>query len=348
MPSLFSSTTYHIQNPFRSSVGKGVLAFLIFLMLITGVAQWVGQSPLSTRLPPPVIDANVPNFNVKINYLDAFVRQYGKVDCLLFGSSHVDRGLDPVVIEQVYLEQTGSQIHCFNFGLAALTVDTAGPLLRALVNKYQPRLVIFEVSARSFSVDFGDLTRPLQSDPWIRYWNGDQSLDGWVLENLFAYRYYLTVKTWQYPYNRSIMLDAWQKTSQDGFSPHSVDAFLQKIDLQGIEFHIGKSYWNGFLQALSLDGQTHLVFMESPVQESYLPYYLKGGLDAYETEFFQPVQQELSKYHISFWRGQKEVAPLLSDAMWYDSRHVNIDGSKVFSKWLGEKMAKEISPDLFR
>jgi len=178
MSSIFSSGTYSIDKPLRSSVTKGLFVFLVFLLILTGVAQWVGMSSLSARLPPPIVDENVPSFSVKLNYLDAFVRRYGKVDCLLFGSSHIHNGLDPEIVAQVYYEQTGQEIHCFNFGLGTLTTDTAGPLLRALVSQYHPSLVVVEVSARSFSSDFGDLTRSLQRSAWVRYQNGEKSLDG--------------------------------------------------------------------------------------------------------------------------------------------------------------------------
>lgn len=348
MASIFLSSTYHLYKPFRSSLARGFFVFLFFLLFLIGIAQWVGQSSLSASLPPPVIDEGVPSFSVKLNYLDAFVRRYGKVDCLLLGSSHIHNGLDPVIIEQVYREQTGYEIHCFNFGLGTLTTDTAGPLLSALVKKYQPSLVIFEVSARSFSSDFGDLTQPLQNNSWIRYQNNEKSLKGWALEYLYGYRYYLALKTWQYPYNRSIMLNNWRASNERGFAPILVTDSMNETTIQNIQFKIAKSNWDGFMQLLSLQEKTQLVIIESPLQESYLSHYLVGGIAAYERDFIQPVQQELSMRGILFWRGVKDVSPILSDGMWYDNRHVNAEGAKIFSHWLGEKMAQEILPESFR
>jgi len=340
--------TYQIKKLHTSPITNGVKYFLVFIVFWGIVMQWVGHSSLSAHLPPPVLDVGVPNFNIKINYLEEFIRQNGKLDCLLFGSSHILNGLDPVVIEQEYQKQTGYKIKCFNFGLETLTVDTAGPLLSALVSKYHPKLVVFEISARSFSSDFGDLTRPLQDNAWVRQQNGDTSVTGWLLEHVFGYRYYLTLKTWQFPQNRKVMLDHWNKTSMNGYAPLPTDAFLTNSNVYEVKFRIDPRNWDGFIQVLALQGDTKLVFLEPPVQESFLPHYLKGGVGVYELEFVAPVSRELSMRDIPFWRALKEVSPLITDSMWFDPRHVNADGAGILSNWLGHKMAQEISPEIFR
>jgi hypothetical protein len=344
----FSSDTYHLNRLFRAPAIRGFLIFIILGLLVIAGLQWLGQSAWSASLPPPSLDFNNPEFNIKINYLDALFRHYGKIDCLLVGSSQVNSGLDPLTIDQTYRTQTGQEIHCFNFGLGTLTTDTAGPLVTMLVERYHPRMLVFEISARSFDKHFGNLARPLAQNAWIRYYLGERTPEGWVLDNFYAYRYYITFKVWQYPYNRDVILNTWRAMDQAGFSALNGSNNTEGGHPLTIDFHIEAPNWSGFKQVLSLQGKTHLILMEAPVREAYLPFYLEGGINAYETDFIQPVEAELSARGIPFWRAQTELAPKLPDTMWFDDRHVNAPGAFLFSTWLAQKMAEEIPPDLFR
>jgi hypothetical protein len=173
-------------------------------------------------------------------------------------------------------------------------------------------------------------------------------LEGWVLEHFYIYRYYLALKTWQYPDNRDVMLNNWREPNELGFAPIAVVGSMTETSIQNIQFKIEETNWNGFLQLLSLQDQTQLVILEAPVKESYLPRYLAGGVGVYESEFVQPIRQELAFRNIPFWRGVEEVSPFLLSGMWYDERHVNLAGAQVFSEWVGKKMAQEFSSELFK
>src|SRR5687767_14348816 len=83
----FSSDTYHLNRPLRAPAIRGFLIFISLGLLVSAGLQWLGQSAWSVSLPPPSLDFNNPEFNIKINYLDTLFRQYGKIDCLLVGSS---------------------------------------------------------------------------------------------------------------------------------------------------------------------------------------------------------------------------------------------------------------------
>ncbi len=343
MTSWFSSNTYQLKNPFHSSVVRGFLLLVLLALTLTLVTQWIGLSSLSASLPPPGLDTHNPEFNAKMNYLEAFARRYGKVDCLLIGSSHIDYGLDPTVITQAYKSKTGQEMHCFNFGLATLTVDTAAPLTKILVERYHPRLVVLEVSAHSFDKYFGDLTRPLIKNPWIRYQLGERTFEGWLLDNFYIYAYYRTFGLWQHPYSREIMIDSWKKMDHNGYSAHNGQDISEKHGVSSFEFHLEQSSWQKFKNVLALNGQTHLILLEAPLQETFLPAYIQGGRKAYETKFIQPVQAELSARGISFWRAQVEVVPEILDSMWFDPQHLNAQGAALLSNWLANKMAA-VSP----
>lgn len=348
MNSWFASKTYHVESPLRTPAVRGLLLFLFFALLLSALLQWVGQSALSEVLPPPSLDFHNPEFNTKMNYLDALLRQDGQVDCILVGSSQVNVGLDPAIINRVYQQQTGSELHCINFGLSTLTADAAAPLTRMLVKRYHPHLLVFEVSARSFDKHFGNLVRPLVESPWMRYQAGEKTPEGWAIDTFYVYRYYVTFKLWQQPYSRNVLLRNWQRSGSLGFAPTYGTTPLDTDNLLSLDFRIAGPNWEGFKQILALDGQTRLVVIEAPVEQAYLPYYVHGGLDAYRTEFVQPVQAELAARHIPFWSAQAEIGPQIPDQMWFDPRHLNTAGSVLFSTWLAQKMAQEIPPELFR
>ncbi len=348
MRSWFSRESYQIQTPWRSAFATGVFLFLLMILMLGLLAQLVGQSDLSLWLPPPSVDGYDPEFDLRLNYLDAFVRQHGKVDCLLLGSSHVANGLDPAVIQKEYTQKTGQPLYCFNFGLSSLTADTAGPIATALVNKYHPRLVVFEISARSFSSRFGDLSRHLAENAWVRYQIGEPSPEGWALDHLYAYRYYLSLKAWQYPYNRKVVLGAMRSVGPLGFAPLHGQRPPEEDDPSNLEFELERPFWRGFQTVLGLNGQTQVVVVEAPVQETYLPVYLKGGRKAYEAKFIQPVLDELNARHIPLWRAQNEIAASLTAEMWHDNRHVNDQGSVLFSQWLADKLVLAFPPEFFK
>jgi hypothetical protein len=333
----FSNKTYRLKNISSAPVFKGLAGFFILLVFLTLLLQWVGCSSFARYLPPGAVDGYNPDFDFRIHYLDQFIRDQGKLDCLLIGSSHFAYEVDPKVMERIYSQQTGQVVHCFNFGLPSLTAETAGPVAQALVNKYHPRLVIFEISPRSFSRRFGDLTRHLAQNPWVRYQLGENNLDGWARDAIFSYRYYLALKTWQSPYNADALGRAVRTIDERGFAPlHGYQVDEQEITHLKLRFE--KTFWNGFLQVLDLQDKTAILVVESPVREDYLDDYLMGGRTAYE-KFIAIIQAELSSRQIPLARAQLEIAPKLVDEMWYDSRHVNDTGAVLLSEWLGQKMA---------
>ncbi|MGC1377523.1 MAG: hypothetical protein WA821_14920, partial [Anaerolineales bacterium] len=268
-----------------------------------------------------------------------FARRYGRVDCLLLGSSHIDYGLDPAAIAQTYKSKTGQELRCFNFGLASLTPDTAAPLAKMLVERYHPRLLIYEVSAHSFDKRFGDLARPLVKNPWLRYQLGEPTPEGWALDHFYIYGYYRAFKLWQQPYSRDVMLAAWKKMDANGYSAHVGQQPPAADTTPAYDFHIEPSMWQGFQDVLALNGKTRVILLEAPTRAASLPDYIQGGKKAYESKFIPPVAAELTARNIPFWRAQVEVTPQIDDAMWFDPQHLNTAGAALLSDWLAQKLA---------
>ncbi len=111
-------------------------------------------------IQPPSLGSLNAELDVKLPLLDRMAKE-GEIDCLFFGSSQFDSAADPQVFSRAYAELTGQPLRCFNFSLGTLTAQPAGQLAGILVRRYHPGLLIFGTSARDYSTDFGELTRPL-------------------------------------------------------------------------------------------------------------------------------------------------------------------------------------------
>jgi len=346
MPLLSPNNTYQLTKPLHTPVTRALLFVGLCILALSFLTHGISQLPLSASLPPRTLDTRNPEFNAKINYLEAFARRHGKVDCLLLGNSHIDYGLNPAIITETYKTATRREIHCFNFGLASLTADTTAPLARMLVRRYQPRLLVLAVSAHSFDKRFGDLARPLLKNPWVLYQLGEPRLEGWALEHISLYGYYRAFKLWQQPYSRDVMLNTWQKMDANGYSAHDGQQPPEK-DGESYEFYVESSNWQGFQDTLSLNGLTHLILLEAPLMEASLPNYIQGGREAYEIQFVPLVSAAASEKRVPFWRAQVEVAPHIPASMWFDAQHLNAGGAAFLSEWLAQKMAQELPSTVF-
>ncbi len=327
-----------------------LLLTLALLLVLISAAEIIGRSPaLSRWLPPPGIQASNPELDIKLHQLELFERQHGSVDCLLIGSSVVDDGLDPALVAQTYSEMSGTPITCFNFGLFTLTNDSGGMLTHALIERFHPRVVIYEISARSFSGRFGELARPLMDNAWVLYHNGDFTLRGWLLDHSYAYRYFLAYASWFYPPNRPIINDLRQPFLQYGYFPSQQVLEYDPASSEPIftGFSLESDQMQGFERVLD-SGQTHLMVLEAPVFPQFLNIYISGGLPAYNAQFVEPISAMLAARGVPFLRTNNGFSASIPAGSWMDARHLNVQGAGLFSRWLGTQMADQIDPSIFR
>lgn len=329
---------------------QSLALFAAILILLVAAAEIIGRSPtLSRALPPPSIAASNPEFDIKLHQLELFAHQNGGVDCLLLGSSVVDDGLDPALVADIYTDQTGQEIQCFNFGLFTLTNDVGGPVAEALVRRFHPRVLIYEISARSFSDRFGELARPLIENPWVRYYSADQTFRGWLLDHSYAYRYYLAFKSWLLPANRPVIQDLREPFLAYGYYPEetSYTFDLAQTEVLFENYSLDRAQAIGFERVIALQ-QTHLVILEAPVHPPYWPNYFSGGIEDYDALFISPVETYLQAQGVPFWRSNPEFAASVPDDGWFDARHLNVRGAKLFSRWLGQQMVEKIPVSTFQ
>lgn len=316
-------------------------------LLLTGslVAEGVARSSLGLMIPPPSVGADSFEFDAKVYYLEQSIRRRGTLDCLIVGDSMTNNGPDPRLVEDAYRAATGSSLHCFNFGLPAMFLDATGPLAEALVNRFQPRLLIVILSARNFeeSVDFP--IRYVGSSDWSRYNLGSPSLRGWAVNSVYGYRYALSAQYWLTPTNRESFSDTWQMITLEGFSPANGFGEERELDPEPPEFQ--RSYppaQAGFDRLLELPGKgVNVLVVDAPIRPDVY--------SAWEATYYRPyiayMQDTLFQHDIPFWLTQ-DMSGRVPAGGWYDIQHVNENGVPLFSTWLGEQLARDYPPDFFR
>lgn len=324
--------------------GARALAALVIAGLL--LAELIARSPLGNVLPPPSVGADSFEFDIKVYYLEQSIRERGSLDCLIVGDSMANDGPDPRLVEEAYRAATGEPLHCFNFGMPALTLESSGPLAEALYNRFDPRLLIFFISARDFDPAFGvTFSHVVQSD-WTLYNLGSRSLHGWAVNSLYGYRYFLFGQYWLIPPNRERFIYAWRDITPEGFTPLYGMGERREITTPKLIFDplMSASAQAGLERLLQIprNGDDILV-VDAPIQPD-----LRA---AHNENIFMPymnyMQALLASRDIPYWMttGLSESIP---EDGWYDPQHVNELGVPLLSAWLGEQLAGQYPPEFFR
>jgi hypothetical protein len=339
MPPIFSRETLTLSKPSL----RGILYFLLTIPLVLLAAEIVARTPFGNLLPAPSVEADSFLFDAKIYQLENQLRRDGTLDCLLLGSSVANSDIDPAVIERVYLEKTGQTIHCFNLGLPAMTIETATALADAAVARFHPKVIIYAILPRDIHDTIANIEYLAETD-WIRYNRGASSLNGWLVNRSYGWRYYLTWRYWLAIPNRAKMEEETRFLTSKGFQP-AMDVrepYIENLTMTPARL---REAWNDPRQAAALErfialqqkGVT-IVFLEGPA------YHESDASDAetwrvYETEYLPTLTKILDENQIPFWRTQ-EIAIRIPKEHWYDWLHLNQHGAAAFSQWLGGMMAE--------
>jgi len=319
-----------------------VLSWILISWIL--ITEFVARTRLGYILPPPSVGADSFEFDIKVYYLEQDIRQRGALDCLIVGDSMANDGPDPLVIEQAYQAETGTPLHCFNFGMPALMLDASGPLTTALNNKFQPRLMIVMISARDFDPTYGVTFRHVASSDWTQHNLGKSSPRGWAVNSLYSYRYALFLQYWLNPLNRARFAEAWRDITPQGFTPlygygNTFDLTRPQADFQISD----PTIQNGFDQLLQLKrAGVNLLIVDAPVSPDYYEAYRDNLVEPY----IQSMQNTLGTHDIAFWLTRDLSTSIVSDG-WYDAQHVNEIGVPVMSTWLGQQLAEHYPPEFF-
>lgn len=348
LPPLPRNCTLRLTRP----VGRTALLAALFALILVGAAEIVVHQPgVQQRLPVPSVGSTRNDFEIKVYLADGILDGDGRIDCLFLGSSVVWRGVNPRPFEAAYQAAGGETLRCFNFALAEITLSDAPIMTEFLIRRYAPRLLVYGLSPRDFSanVDSGRPTDPAHI-AWMRYQRGEPDVNGWLIDHLLSYRYYLAIHDWMAPDFQG-RLDQRRRTEAeltalDGHTPSE-----EVFDLNGDDpwwrarkvfkdYHTAPGALAGVRDLVALADRypaTTLVLAEIPLHPAiYTDFLPAADYDA----LIAAIESSAGAQSVLFVRSAALALP--PEGVWKDSIHLNGRGAALFSAWLGEQTARAL------
>lgn len=338
--------TLSLKQPFGRTLGLS----LIFLLMLIGLLEVsLHANPLQ-----PYLDRSVPSLGSRHHQLESqlarlekLVASEGSIDCIVMGSSLVWLGVKPSTFEESFRQETGQNIRCFNLGIETLPAGAAGPLAEFIVERYQPKLLIYGTSARDYGVDYeAEDTKVILDTPWLQYQLGQPSIQGWLFTHYFTLRYL--------PFLRSqVMLDT-ESLRETQSEIGDLSGFLakyrpaQEVHVQAAakdaaqwlkHYEVRQENLSGLEHILGQQRNgTQIVVVEMPVSSTYYDYFGKGKTD-YD-RFVNSVEPLVRSRNVPFLRAPDEQ--LIPEEGWWNRSHMNVVGAEIYSNWLGEQIGKAV------
>lgn len=327
--------------------GRTLFLSLIILALIVGVVEVAArQDSVQSRLPPPAVGSQW----IKFNFHADLIEKANNEQCILLGSSIVRMALDPAVIAAAYEAQTGDALECFNFGENGLFGPDAPLIAEYLLRSYHPRLLVYGFALRDFEQQFVELGRTAKDParlPWVRYRRGDWNVNGWLIDGSTALRLYLGLGDWLTSgndlsrrfdhYQRDYaVLEAARGYEADSrvleMTPQLAASTLEEYQL----YRIAPASLEGLRKLAALQAaypDTEIVLVELPVLTRIYTEYMAPALYA---ELVTEIEAIAETHAIPLWRLSYRAFP--DESAWGDTVHMNQDGARIASAWLGEQV----------
>ena len=291
----------------------------------------------------------------KLAFLNMLARKNGHIDCIMLGSSMADTGFDPVAFETGYKELMGRDIHCFNFGIDASSALSTAALARIVVEDYHPSLLIIGTDARDYAVPREDPDPAVVlNTPWVAYRQGDFSLEGWLLDHSYLYRYRQHLgRLARFQFEGTLWSNTKlnYETLPNGFTPFSkVSTYINDPPKPGDDSFEVTYYTRIYSSYQMLDENLEglesimeytdlgisVILVEMPVADGL--YYFFGNRESDYSRFVTQVDSLARRHQVPFW--QTEPLDFIPDNGWVDYTHLNRTGAEIFSTWLGQQVGK--------
>ena len=323
---------------------------LIMLGLFLGTGEAVlRQEAVQAYLTTPTLNTRHRHFERQWYRLEALTKSGIQPDCIALGNSMLLNSFDPQIFGRVFYKQTGRELRCFNFGVDALTPVSANALAQILIETYQPKLLIFGTDARDFAIDRdSEETSVITDTAWIQYRLGHFSLEGWLVDHSYLYRYRRSLADLMH---LSINRAQIPVTNQYGFEPYDI-IFPVTIPPDPSDDSYQVQYYYGILSSYSVRPENQQAFaqivarqapgltvvvVEMPVPDTYFDFFDYPSHDY--NEFIKVLKTTTADHHVLFLETTR--LRLIPDDGWMDYSHVNRKGATLFSEWLGQQLGKE-------
>jgi hypothetical protein len=335
-------------------IGKTLILASIMLSLLFGSGEVLIRQPfLQSFLTTPTLNTRHLHFEKQWNRLELLTSAGVEIQCIALGNSMVLNGFDPQIFDEVFFSKSGESITCFNFGVDALTPVSAAALARILIDTYKPRLLIFGTDARDFAIPpDSEETKVIADTDWIRYRLGNFSLEGWLIDHSYLYRYrYSLARLLALSINRGEI----PVTNQYGFEPYdtifpvdippdpndgsyAIQYYYRILGNYSVRFENREALQN----ILTNQGSgTTIVVVEMPVPEMYFHFFDDPSVDY--ARFIEVLRSVTADYHALLL--ETTSLDLIPNDGWMDYSHVNRKGAMIFSTWLGEQLGQQFSDE---
>lgn len=341
--------TFRLQGWWSSTLGMAFLLLLLFLATGEAAAR---SERVRSGFTAASLGSGHRQFEQLMGRLETYAFQHEVIDCVFLGDSTVIADFDPSAFEKAYREQTGESLNCFNFGVGASTVVSSAALAQILVNEYKPHMLIYGIHALNFTVP-SDATGAtvLLETPWVRYKLGQRSLEGWLYDHSYLYRYIDTLGqliTFETSYAEISPPD--QARLSDGYypfegqGPFNMDSPPEPDSEHPYDEHYFAELGNFQILSANLDAldqisdlqetTTQVLAVEMPVSDTYF-YYFDQGEQEY-LDFLAVIREKLSDKSVQFV--ETNYLDVFPDDTWFNRNHLNKNGAGIFSKWFGKQL----------
>lgn len=307
------------------------------------------------RVIPIPASVIVPTFDRTISYQEMDIKlsrlteleKDRKIDCILVGNSMTDYSLYPAILNTLPLLKEERNPTCFNLAFEFMMPETSSEIAAIFKKRLSPSLIILGTSPVDFAT-IGDLyTRNFTQSAWFKYQKNVFTLEGWLVENSAAYRYWLSFLKYRDPGYRSEMVNMNRLVNPLGNQVREKENIQIDIPekVKFPDFAFNETDLAGFIRMLDMNtNETQVIVVEMPVHPEFLQNYVVGGVNGYEEHFIEPIQALLDERSIPLIRTQPWVDEIIPNDGWMDFSHTNEKGAHAFSHWVGQRLAEINNP----
>lgn len=300
--------------------GRALLLALGQVALLFAAGEFLARTPwIRDRLPPPSMGFN-PVFDAKVAALDRLLAEGRPPECIALGTSTTMWGFDPDAVKSA-TRAAGRELRCFNLGLPGESMTTAIAAGAYVASRVVPRVFLV---GECFDLNW-EVERPLRT--WPAHRTVEPSWEGALIERSVAYRYLLLGRELLFTDFRRRTL---KNLSAYGFAPAArrrsqpVGRFLPQEPGGRMQPALP---WLARLGALGAP----VVLFDMPPHPAIrrLLAARPGGKGA-------GVQRATRRGHLVL----SPADDLLRDEHYTDAAHLQAEGARVFSLWLGAELVR--------
>jgi hypothetical protein len=325
---------------------------LIFMIAYFALGEFLFRlDVVQDKLTGPRIGSRHRQFEIQVARLEKLIHDGEPIECIFLGNSMVWLGVNPLVVNQIFQDETGQEMHCFNFGVSALPASSAGEIAAMLVQRYRPKLLVYGTFARDYAIPSDAEDAYVVSDtPWLKYQNGEFDLRGWLYAHSSVFQYTGHVRDFLL---KHYLEDVFVQRDIPPYQLYGLDPKYDiRIDVSAPPDFESKDNrdpvkWlcNFKIQPENLEGlkkivqqasnNTQVIIIEMPFYETAYTFFSNGKQD-YATYTHQ-VDSITVSASVPFW--QLDEQHPLPPNLWWDYFHLNLEGANEFSQWLGQQLA---------